>query len=164
VNKKVIIRCVLASFVILFQTVASSAGQPVVLKFPEYDIVIYGGTSAGVIAAVQAARTGKTAIIVCPGKHPFGFFDIYVECNKKRDNIAGWRPVSRITHIPAIHDYFGLGSGIFVQSLTADILIHLRQELLGREALNIVADVKSLLEIISQNAVDHKKILRISLL
>ena len=34
-----------------------------------YDLVIYGGSSAGVIAAVQAARMGKTAVIV----NPYGF-------------------------------------------------------------------------------------------
>jgi len=33
------------------------------------DLVVYGGTSAGVIAAVQAVRMGKTAVIVCPDKH-----------------------------------------------------------------------------------------------
>jgi len=34
-----------------------------------HDIVIYGGTSAAVIAAVQAKRMGKSAIIVCPDRH-----------------------------------------------------------------------------------------------
>ncbi|MFC1633864.1 FAD-dependent oxidoreductase [Planctomycetota bacterium] len=34
-----------------------------------YDVVIYGGTSAAVAAAVQAKRMGKTVIIVCPEKH-----------------------------------------------------------------------------------------------
>ncbi len=34
-----------------------------------YDLVICGGTSAGVMAAVQAKRMGKTAIIVGPDKH-----------------------------------------------------------------------------------------------
>ncbi len=34
-----------------------------------YDLVIYGPTSAGVIAAVQAKKMGKTAIIVGPDKH-----------------------------------------------------------------------------------------------
>ncbi len=34
-----------------------------------YDIVVYGGTSGGVIAAVQAARLGKTVALVDPGKH-----------------------------------------------------------------------------------------------
>jgi hypothetical protein len=35
----------------------------------EYDIVVYGGTSAGVSAAVQAARMGKSVAIVCPDTH-----------------------------------------------------------------------------------------------
>lgn len=33
------------------------------------DIIIYGGTSAAVIAAVEAARSGKSAIIVSPDTH-----------------------------------------------------------------------------------------------
>jgi len=35
----------------------------------EFDVVIYGGTSAAVTAAVQAKRMGKRVIIVCPEKH-----------------------------------------------------------------------------------------------
>lgn len=34
-----------------------------------YDIVVYGGTSGGVIAAVQAARMGKTVALIEPGAH-----------------------------------------------------------------------------------------------
>lgn len=34
-----------------------------------YDVVVYGGTSAGVMSAVQAKRMGKTVIIVGPDKH-----------------------------------------------------------------------------------------------
>ena len=34
-----------------------------------YDIVIYGGTSAGVAAAVQAARMQKSVVLIEPGKH-----------------------------------------------------------------------------------------------
>src|SRR5579863_1544200 len=34
-----------------------------------YDVVIYGGTSAGVIAAAQASKMGKTVVIIEPGKH-----------------------------------------------------------------------------------------------
>jgi hypothetical protein len=34
-----------------------------------YDVVIYGGTSAGVAAAVQTARMGKTAVIIEPTQH-----------------------------------------------------------------------------------------------
>lgn len=33
------------------------------------DVIVYGGTSAGVIAAVQAKRMGKSVIIVGPDKH-----------------------------------------------------------------------------------------------
>ena len=35
----------------------------------QFDIVIYGGTSAAVIAAVQAKRSGKSVVIVSPDKH-----------------------------------------------------------------------------------------------
>jgi len=36
---------------------------------PDYDVVVYGGTSAGVSAAVQAARMGKSVILVGPDQH-----------------------------------------------------------------------------------------------
>jgi len=35
----------------------------------EYDVVVYGGTSAGVIAAVQAKKMGKSVVVVGPDKH-----------------------------------------------------------------------------------------------
>ena len=35
----------------------------------EHDVVIYGGTSAAVIAAVQSHRMGKSVVIVAPDKH-----------------------------------------------------------------------------------------------
>lgn len=34
-----------------------------------HDVVIYGGTSAGVASAVQAKRMGKSVVIVCPDRH-----------------------------------------------------------------------------------------------
>lgn len=36
------------------------------------DVVIYGGTSAGVVAAVQVARMGKTAVLLEPSRHVGG--------------------------------------------------------------------------------------------
>lgn len=33
------------------------------------DVIIYGGTSGGIVAAVQAARLGKSVIVLEPGKH-----------------------------------------------------------------------------------------------
>jgi len=35
----------------------------------EYDIVVYGGTSSGIIAAVTAARKGKSVILIVPSNH-----------------------------------------------------------------------------------------------
>ena len=35
----------------------------------ESDVVVYGGTSAGVIAAVQVKKQGKSVVLVCPDKH-----------------------------------------------------------------------------------------------
>lgn len=34
-----------------------------------YDIAVYGGTSAGVVAAVQAARMGCSVVLIAPGRH-----------------------------------------------------------------------------------------------
>lgn len=34
-----------------------------------FDVVVYGGTSAGVAAAVQVARMGKTVVLVSPDRH-----------------------------------------------------------------------------------------------
>src|SRR3954453_8137393 len=42
---------------------------PASAEEPAYDLVIYGGTSGGVAAAIQARRMGKTAIVIEPGKH-----------------------------------------------------------------------------------------------
>jgi hypothetical protein len=53
----------LAGLFCLSSNTANSAEDTV------YDLVIYGGTSGGVAAAVQARRMGKTAIVIEPGKH-----------------------------------------------------------------------------------------------
>ena len=34
-----------------------------------YDVIVYGGTSAGIIAAVQAKRMGKSVVVVAPETH-----------------------------------------------------------------------------------------------
>ncbi|HZN35562.1 MAG TPA: FAD-dependent oxidoreductase, partial [Pirellulaceae bacterium] len=34
-----------------------------------YDLVVYGGTAGGVVAAVQARRLGKTAVLIEPSQH-----------------------------------------------------------------------------------------------
>ena len=51
------------SFVVLFQSqTLFGLGQE------RYDIVVYGGTSGGVIAAVQASRMGKSVVLIEPTK------------------------------------------------------------------------------------------------
>src|SRR4051794_20698991 len=37
--------------------------------FADHDVVVYGGTSAGVIAAVQAKKMGKSVVLVSPEMH-----------------------------------------------------------------------------------------------
>jgi hypothetical protein len=49
--------------------VACAAGSKAWAAVQQSQIVIYGGTSAGVIAAVQAKKMGKTVVLVCPDKH-----------------------------------------------------------------------------------------------
>ena len=39
------------------------------IKNREADIIIYGGTSAAIVAAVQAIRMGKSVIVVSPDLH-----------------------------------------------------------------------------------------------
>ncbi len=35
----------------------------------EFDVVVYGGTSSAVVAAVQAKKMGKSVVLVCPDRH-----------------------------------------------------------------------------------------------
>lgn len=53
----------------LFVVLALHALLPLGARAAKYDVVVYGGTSAGVSAAVQAARLGKSVVLVCPDKH-----------------------------------------------------------------------------------------------
>ena len=53
---------------VLILSLAAVVSQPIHAA-DCYDVVVYGGTSGGVAAAVQAARMGKQVIIVCPDKH-----------------------------------------------------------------------------------------------
>lgn len=46
--------------------------QPAAPADDAWDVVVYGGTSAAVTTAVQCKAMGKSAVIVCPDKHPCG--------------------------------------------------------------------------------------------
>lgn len=57
----------LLSIVTISMASAAVAAEP-----PQYDIIVYGGTSGGVIAAVQAAREGKSVVLIEPREHVGG--------------------------------------------------------------------------------------------
>jgi choline dehydrogenase-like flavoprotein len=42
----------------------------------EADICVYGGTSGGVVAAVQAARMGRRVVLLEPGRHLGGMTSV----------------------------------------------------------------------------------------
>ena len=76
-----------------------------------YDVVVYGGTSAGVVAAVKATRLGAFAVLIEPGQHLGGLSsgglgatdignkaaiggmsrDFYRRIGRKYDEDAAWR-------------------------------------------------------------------------
>jgi hypothetical protein len=53
----------------LIALLASLAGSSPAAQTIEADLCVYGGTSGGVAAAVQAARMGKSVVLAEPGKH-----------------------------------------------------------------------------------------------
>ncbi|MFT7679593.1 MAG: hypothetical protein ACI8QC_003597 [Planctomycetota bacterium] len=65
IPKRAMLICALLHWVLL----APLWGQADHERAEPYDLVIYGGTSAGVIAAVQAHAMGKSVIIVSPDAH-----------------------------------------------------------------------------------------------
>lgn len=53
----------------LLLALATLTGCGTAVPEQAFDVVVYGGTSGGVMAAVQAARMGKTVALVCPETH-----------------------------------------------------------------------------------------------
>src|SRR5436309_8088417 len=82
---------------------------------PEYDIVVYGGTPGGISAAVQAARLGKSVVLIEPGQYLGGMTtgglgatdignkaaigglarEFYQRVRKYYDNDAAWKQEKR---------------------------------------------------------------------
>ncbi|MBN3518490.1 FAD-dependent oxidoreductase [Algoriphagus lutimaris] len=52
-----------------FFSCAEQNKEIVVSKFYSADVIIYGGTSAAIIAAVQVKKTGKSVLVVSPDQH-----------------------------------------------------------------------------------------------
>jgi len=55
--------------ILLLLLVTALGCQQCTEKQKVYDLVIYGGTSAGIAAAVQTARMGKSVVVINPGEH-----------------------------------------------------------------------------------------------
>jgi len=56
-------RLLLTNIILAF-FIVTSFGQ----KTKSYDVVVYGGTSAGIASAIQSSRMGKSVVLVEPGK------------------------------------------------------------------------------------------------
>jgi hypothetical protein len=69
-----LMRDILSLSLLLFLGLGRAAAfdAVIVTEVVEVDIVVYGATSAGVSAAVQAARMGKSVVLIEPGKHVGG--------------------------------------------------------------------------------------------
>jgi flavin-dependent dehydrogenase len=61
--------CGAGAFSLLSAAIAVPVERPLRGKVMEADVCVYGGTSGGVVAAVQAARMGKRVVLVEPGRH-----------------------------------------------------------------------------------------------
>src|SRR3954466_1537996 len=57
------LRAILIPLLLSVLAIAATAAEKT------YDVVVYGGTSGGVAAAVQTNRMGKTVLLIEPGKH-----------------------------------------------------------------------------------------------
>ncbi|MFB0907863.1 MAG: hypothetical protein ACI9V1_001542 [Spirosomataceae bacterium] len=68
-KKHAFILRVCAAFLLLLFTVSSCDNSENQAADYSADIIIYGGTSAAVTAAVEAKKSGKTVIVVSPDKH-----------------------------------------------------------------------------------------------
>lgn len=65
-RKSCFLACLVMATSLVSARPASAAGDP---PAKNYDICVYGGTAAGVIAAYTAKKMGKTVLLVEPGKH-----------------------------------------------------------------------------------------------
>lgn len=63
------IRTILLITIMLMSAWQPGFSQTTAPAGKEYDICVYGGTAAGVIAAYSAALLGKTVVLVEPGRH-----------------------------------------------------------------------------------------------
>lgn len=102
--------------VLAFASIAVTAGAA-----ETYDVVVYGGTSSGIVAAVQTARMGKSVVVIEPSRHLGGLTsgglgatdignkaaiggmarEFYQRIRKHYDDPAAWTRQKREDYIPA---------------------------------------------------------------
>jgi len=69
-KERIRLAAILIRLLFIFLAFYQAGCSVTVQKVPtEYDIVVYGGTSSAVAAALQAARMGKTVVLIQPGRH-----------------------------------------------------------------------------------------------
>ncbi|WP_417359753.1 FAD-dependent oxidoreductase [Galbibacter sp.] len=61
-NKNILALVAISFFLVL----SSFMAEPTLTRKKAYDIVVYGGTSAGIAAAIQSSRMGKTVLLIEP--------------------------------------------------------------------------------------------------
>ena len=68
---KVLLYCLMAAFATTSCTAKENKDKAEENKEQNYDadVIVYGGTSAAITAAVQVKKMGKTVIVVSPDKH-----------------------------------------------------------------------------------------------
>src|SRR5256885_16112064 len=69
----------------------------------EVDVLVYGGTSAGVIAAYTARRYGKSVLLVEPGRHLGGVSSGGAGSTDNGNKDAPTRPPPRLFPPPRRH-------------------------------------------------------------
>lgn len=57
---------------IIFSLMATVNADQDTSNIANYDVVIYGGTSSGIVAAIQAKQMGKTVVVIAQGNRPGG--------------------------------------------------------------------------------------------
>jgi hypothetical protein len=115
-SRRDLLKSSLAAGAGLWQPVGPRAGAS--QNEPVFDIVVYGGTSAGIIAAVQAARAGRSVILIEPSSHLGGLtsgglgqtdigvegaggaiggisFDFYRRIRRHYDQAGAWKSQTR---------------------------------------------------------------------
>lgn len=66
-NRSIVFKGLIISIIVLLSGCPQTRFQK-----NQYDLVVYGGTSAGLAAAIQSSRMGKTVVVLVPGKRVGG--------------------------------------------------------------------------------------------